>query len=405
MISVTSRRIFLGACVIAIAFNLRPVFSSLSVVLPEIVASTGLSAAGASALTTLPVICLGLFAMLAPALGRRLGMERALLGCMVCITLGTALRGTGSVPVLFVASALAGAGIAVSNVLLSGLVKRDFADRSALMMGLYTMAVCGGAATGAGLTVPLEHAMGGGWTGALAIWALPALVGTLLWAPHALSSRPLASESGHTVRGLWRDRVAWQVTLFMGLQSALAYSTMGWLAPILRERGLSAETAGFVVSVSVLCQLVTCLLVPAVAFRQRDQVALTVGLVALTIATMLGCMFAPLGGIWVWAVLLGLAQGGTFALALTLIVMRSPDSHIAAHLSGMAQGIGYLVAACGPMAVGLIRAGTGSFDASALLFCAIGAVLAVVGAGAGRARLVGAVTVPRAPRARAGDVR
>jgi CP family cyanate transporter-like MFS transporter len=120
---------------------------------------------------------------------------------------------------------------------------------------------------------------------------------------------------------------------------------------------------------------------------------------------MLGCMFAPLGGIWVWAVLLGLAQGGTFALALTLIVMRSPDSHIAAHLSGMAQGIGYLVAACGPMAVGLIRAGTGSFDASALLFCAIGAVLAVVGAGAGRARLVGAVTVPRASRARAGDVR
>lgn len=390
MISVTSRRIFLGASVIAIAFNLRPVFSSLSVVLPEIVGSTGLSAAGASALTTLPVVCLGLFAMLAASLGRRLGMERALLGCMVCITVGTALRGTGSVPVLFVASALAGAGIAVSNVLLSGLVKRDFADRSALMMGLYTMAVCGGAATGAGLTVPLEHAMGGGWTGALAIWAVPALVGTLLWAPHALSAGPTATASGHSIRWLWRDRVAWYVTLFMGLQSALAYSMMGWLAPILRERGLSAETAGFVVSVSVLAQLATCLLVPALAFRQRDQVGLTVGLVALTIVTMLGCMFAPLGGIWIWAVMLGLAQGGTFALALTLIVMRSPDSHVAAHLSGMAQGIGYLVAACGPMLVGLIRAGTGSFRASALLFCAIGIALALVGVGAGRARLVGA---------------
>jgi CP family cyanate transporter-like MFS transporter len=405
MPSVASRRFLLGVSIVLIAFNLRPVFSSLSVVLPEIVASTGLSAAGASALTTLPVICLGLFAMVAPWLGRRLGMERALLGCMVCITLGTALRGTGNVPLLFVASALAGAGIAVSNVLLSGLVKRDFADRSALMMGLYTMAVCGGAATGAGLTVPLEHAMGGGWTGALAIWAVPALVAALLWTPHALSTRPLASESGHTVRGLWRDRVAWQVTLFMGLQSALAYSTMGWLAPILRERGLSAETAGFVVSVSVLAQLATCLLVPAVAFRRRDQVALTVGLVALTIATMLGCMFAPLGGIWIWAVFLGLAQGGTFALALTLIVMRSPDAHVAAHLSGMAQGIGYLVAACGPMAVGLIRAGTGSFEASALLFCAIGAVLVLVGAGAGRARLVGAVRVPTAARVRAGALR
>ncbi|MGJ7579046.1 CynX/NimT family MFS transporter [Variovorax sp. RHLX14] len=392
MLPLVSRKFLLGVSIVLIAFNLRPIFSSLSVVLPEIVKSTGLSETGASALTTLPVICLGLFAMLAPRLGRLLGLERALLACMVLITVGTALRGLGSVPVLFMASALAGAGIAVSNVLLSGLVKRDFADRSALMMGLYTMAVCGGAATGAGFTVPLEHATGGGWTGALAIWAIPAFLGTLLWAPHALSrsARPAAGPPGRAAGWLWRDRVAWQVTLFMGLQSALAYSTMGWLAPILRERGLSAETAGFVVSISVLAQLATCLLVPAIAFRRRDQVGLTLVLVVSTIATMFGCMFAPLGGIWAWAVLLGLAQGGTFSLALTLIVMRSPDSQVAAYLSGMAQGIGYLIAACGPMLVGLIRAGTGSFDASALLFAALGIALALVGVGAGRARLVGA---------------
>ena len=155
MLSLVSRKFLLGFSIVLIAFNLRPVFSSLSVVLPEIVQSTGLSETGASALTTLPVICLGLFAMLAPWLGRLLGLERALLACMVLITAGTALRGIGSVQVLFMASALAGIGIAVSNVLLSGLVKRDFAGRSALMMGFYTMAVCGGAAGGAGLTVPI----------------------------------------------------------------------------------------------------------------------------------------------------------------------------------------------------------------------------------------------------------
>lgn len=257
-----ARRLLLGLSVILIAFNLRPVFSSLSVVLPEIVAATGMSPAAASALTTLPIVCLGLFAMCAPWLGRRLGTERTLLVCMVLITVGTALRGVGHVPLLFLASALAGVGIAVSNVLLSALIKREFSRHAAAMMGGYTMAVCGGAAAGAGVTVPLEHALGIGWTGALAMWAVPAIVAVVLWAPQAWPVRPLASESGLVVRGLWRDSLAWQVTLYMGLQSALAYSVMGWLAPILRERGLSAETAGFVVSLSVLTQVATCLVVP-----------------------------------------------------------------------------------------------------------------------------------------------
>lgn len=357
-----NRRLLLGLSVILIAFNLRPVFSSLSVVLPDIVAATRMSAAAASALTTLPIVCLGLFAMLAPWLGRRMGMERALSACMFLITLGTALRGLGSVPLLFVASALAGIGIAISNVLLSALIKREFAGRAATMMGGYTMAVCGGAAAGAGLTVPLQHALGTGWAGALAAWALPAIFGTLLWAPQAWSVRPLASESAFVVRGLWRDPLAWQVTLYMGLQSALAYSVMGWLAPTLRERGLTAETAGFVVSVSVMTQVATCLVVPGMALRRHSQVGLAVGSAALTVAAMLACMFAPTTGIWAWAVLLGVAQGGTFALALTLIVMRSPDADVAARLSGMAQGVGYLIAAGGPLLGGLLRAWTGGFQ-------------------------------------------
>lgn len=389
------RLLLLGVSIVLIAFNLRPVFSSLSVVLPDIVAGTGMSAAAASALTTLPVICLGAFAMVAPRLGRQVGIERTLLACMVLITVGTALRGTGQVPVLFLASALAGVGIAVANVLLSALVKRDFDRRSALMMGLYTMAVCGGAASGAGVTVPLQHALGTDWAGALAMWAVPAAVALLLWAPRALPAGPEPGGTTHRVRGLWNDPLAWQVTFFMGLQSALAYSVMGWLAPILRERGLAAATAGFVVSLSVLVQVPTCLVTPALAQRQRHQVGLAVGLAVLTVAALLGAMFAPLSTVWLWAVLLGVAQGGTFALALTLIVMRSPDARVAAQLSGMAQGVGYLVAAGGPLLVGLMRAWTGSFRASALLFVAIGAVLAMAGAGAGRARVVGAAAVPR----------
>lgn len=392
-----ARRILLAASVVLIAFNLRPVFASLSVVLPEIIKATGLSATAASLLTTLPIVCLGVFAPLAPGLGRRFGTERTLLACMVLILAGTVLRGTGSIPLLFLASAIAGSGIAVSNVLLSGLVKRDFAKQAALMMGLYTMAVCGGAASAAGLTVPIEHALGGGWTMALAMWALPAALVTLIWAPQALPLKPVASESGFTVRGLWSDRLAWQVTFFMGLQSALAYIVMGWLAPILRERGLGSETAGYVVSLSVMTQVVTCLVVPALAVRLRNQRGLAVALALLTVGAMLAMLFAPLGGVfgvWAWAVLLGIAQGGTFALALTMIVLRSPDSHVAAHLSGMAQGVGYMVAAFGPLVAGLLHGWTGSFRASSWLFIGLGVALVAAGLGAGRTMHVGATTVP-----------
>ena len=393
-----ARRILLAASVVLIAFNLRPVFASLSVVLPEIIKATGLSATAASLLTTLPIVCLGVFAPLAPGLGRRFGTERTLLGCMVLILVGTVLRGTGNIPLLFLASAIAGSGIAVSNVLLSGLVKRDFASQAALMMGLYTMAVCGGAASAAGLTVPIEHALGGGWTMALAMWALPAALVTLIWAPQALPVKPVASESGFTVRGLWSDRLAWQVTFFMGLQSALAYIVMGWLAPILRERGLGSETAGYVVSLSVMTQVVTCLVIPALAVKLRNQRGLTVVLALLTVGAMLAMLFAPLGGVfgvWAWAVLLGIAQGGTFALALTMIVLRSPDSHVAAHLSGMAQGVGYMVAAFGPLVAGLLHGWTGSFRASSWLFIGLGIALVIAGLGAGRTMHVGTTTVPR----------
>lgn len=390
-----SSKALLGVSVVLIALNLRPVFSSLSVVLPEVMASTGLSPTLASALTTLPVVCLGLFAMVAPSLGRRFGTERTLLACLLMIVVGTLLRGTGSVPLLFAATALAGTGIAISNVLMSVLIKRDFAKKAALMMGLYTMAVCAGAASAAGLTVPLEHALDGDWSRALAVWAAPAAVVALIWAPQALPRKPVPSESGHAVRGLWRDPLAWQVTGFMGLQSALAYAVMSWLAPILRERGLSAQTAGYVVSVAVMTQLVTCLAVPLIAVKFRNQVGMAVGVSVLTLVALMGCMFAPISGIWLWAVLLGIAQGGSFSLALMFIVLRSRDSHVAAQLSGMAQGVGYLIAACGPMLVGLMRGWTGSFDASAFLFGAIGIALAACAMGAGRNRYVAAVTIPR----------
>ncbi len=402
--------LLLALSLLLIAFNLRPVFGSLSVVLPEIMRDTGLGATGASLLTTLPIVCLGLFAAPAPALARRFGAERTLLGAMLMICVGTLLRAGVSLPLLFVSSVLAGAGIAVGNVLLLGLIKRDFPLRAAMMTGLYTLAICLGAAVSTAFTVPLQQQLfNGAWAPALAFWALPAGVVTLLWAPLALSSRHTrgqahaAGQFRATATGaiagsgtdtapragsLWRDRLAWQVTVFMGSQSAMAYIVMGWLAPILRERGLESAAAGYVVATAIVTQLATSLITPSIAARCKDQRVFAVGVALLVCVSLLALMLGPLGGRWFWAVLLGCGLGSSFALALSLIVMRSANAHVTAQLSAMAQGWGYALAAFGPLLVGLLRGWTGGFASSAALVVVIGMATAWSGWGAGRKLLV-----------------
>lgn len=381
-------RVLLGVSLVLVAFNLRPVFSSLSAVLPDAVRDLGLSGAFAGLLTTAPVLCLGLFAPFAPRLAIRFGAERVILGLLLLLAAGTALRGLPSGFALLFGSMAAGAAIAVGNVLLPGLVKRDFPDRTALMTGFFTMALCGGAAAAAGATVPIERLVGS-WNLALAAWALPAGAVALLWL--AQKPPPLAAcrHARPVVRGLWRDPLAWQVTIFMGLQSALAYCVFGWLAPILRERGLDPVTAGLVVSTSVLVQTVSCLAAPAIALRFRDQRLIDVTLVGFAVVGLFGCLFGPLWLVWISAAIQGVGQGSLIAVAMTLIVLRTPDPHVAAALSSMAQTVGYSLAAVGPLLVGLIHAATGGFAATAWLYGGIGLVCAVAGWGAGRARLVG----------------
>ncbi len=293
-------RVLLGVSLVLVAFNLRPCSRRFG------------GAAGRGARSRAqrrlrrpphhhrPVLCLGLFAPFAPGLAIRFGAERVILGMLLLLALGTGLRGLPSGFALLFGSMAAGAAIAVGNVLLPGLVKRDFSDRPALMTGLFTMALCGGAAVAAGVTVPIERAVGS-WNLALASWTMPALLVAALWS--AQRPPPLAQRDEHArpvVRGLWRDPLAWQVTLFMGLQSALAYCVFGWLAPILMARGMDPVTAGLVVSVSVMVQTAASLAAPALAVRFRDQRGIDVVLVGFAVAGLFGCLFAPLS--WVWGV-------------------------------------------------------------------------------------------------------
>ncbi|WP_024301477.1 MFS transporter [Pseudogulbenkiania sp. MAI-1] len=384
---------------ILIALNLRPALSSLAPVLPQLRQTTGLGGLATSLLTTLPVLCMGLAAPLAPLLARCFGSERVIGGMLWLLGGGIVLRSQLGEIGLFAGTLLAGVGIGVAGVLLPGIVKRDFPDKASQLTGVYTMALCLGAALAAGLTVPLSHAFGDDWRWGLGLWSLPVLGALLAWRPQ-MRLRHAATTAHWQVRGLWRDRLAWQVTAYMGLQSSLAYIVFGWLPSILVERGLSATAAGWLMSLSVLVQLASALLAPVLAMRGRDQRAMVLWVMVLAMVGFAGMVFAPPASLPLWAVIQGLGQGGAFSMGLSLIVLRSGDAHVASHLSGMAQGVGYTLASLGPLAAGLLHHLSGSWRSSPGLFIAMGTLALLAGLPAARQGVVGVRAKPLMPEER-----
>jgi len=352
----TARRLalFIGLMVL-VGLNLRPALSTLAPVLTRIQQDTGLSALSIGALTTLPVLCLGIFAPLAPWLARRVGAENALAAALLLLAGGLLLRGVPVVMALFTGTLMVGAAIGVAGTLLPALVKRELPAGADLMTGVYTMALCLGGALGAGLSIPLADALGS-WHAGLASWALLAMIALVAW--QCLMPRHAAADSlpgsGGSHRSLLRQPLAWQVMLFMGTQSSLAYIVFGWLPTLLVARGYSEAAAGWMMGASVMMQLVAALMAPWLARLGRDQRPALLIVLSLVAAGFWLLLQAPAVWRWPGVVLLGLGQGGGFSLALTLIVLRTATSRLAGELSGLVQGGGYTLAAMGPLSVGVM---------------------------------------------------
>ena len=352
----SSRRtllVFIGLMLL-VGLNLRPALSSLAPVLTRIQQDTGLSPLFIGALTTLPVLCLGLFAPMAPWLAKRFGPEQTLAGGLALLAAGLALRGVPVVPALFLATLMVGAAIGVAGTLLPALVKRELPAGADLMTGVYTMALCLGGALGAGLSIPLADWLGG-WHLGLASWstlAALALAAWLLLAPRR-DEAPLPSPGG-SMRDVLGQPLAWQVMLFMGLQSSLAYIVFGWLPTLLLERGYGEGEAGWMMAGSVMVQLPAALGAPWLARMGRDQRPALLSVLAMIGGGFWLLLIGPENLRWLGIVLLGLGQGGGFSLALTLIVLRTGNSRLAGKLSGLVQGGGYTLAAMGPLGVGVM---------------------------------------------------
>jgi CP family cyanate transporter-like MFS transporter len=379
--------VLLLAAIVAVALNQRPAVVAVAPVLGDLRSDTGLSSALAGLLTTVPVLCFGAFAPVAPRLARRIGLETAVALSLVLLAAGIALRLLSPVGLLFAGSLIAGAAIAVANVLLPAYVKREF-RRPGAVMGLYSASLNIGAAAGAAATVPLAAALGVDWRTALGLWLLLAVAALALWLPVAGTGRAhRTSEPMPAGQGSWsllRQPLARQVTAYLGLQSVQFYSVAAWLPTLLADSGVPVREGGLLLGFANVVGAAGALLAPAQAGRMRTQRPLLAAVAVAYVVGLGGLLLSPAEGTLVWVGAFGLAQGSGFALALTLVVLRSPTPLVAARLGGVAQCLGYLLAALGPPVIGALHDLTGGWAWPMGLLLAVLIPMTWVGWGAGR---------------------
>ncbi|MFF4897698.1 CynX/NimT family MFS transporter [Streptomyces sp. NPDC001068] len=402
-------RLFVVGILLA-AVNLRPAITSLGALLEEVRDGLGMSGSVAGLLTSVPPLCFAVFGVMAPRLARRFGPPAVVCAGMAAITAGLLIRPyVGGTAGFLAGSALALMGIAVSNVLMPVIVKRWFPDRVGSMTGLYSMALAAGTAVAAAVTVPLTDALGGGWRPGLAVWAGLAAVAVLPWitlvrdrgpapAPeataHAGTAHAGTAHAGTDRRPpappalrITRSRTAWALAVFFGLQATAAYITMGWMAQIFRDAGVSAGTAGLLLAVTMVMGVPLAFVIPRVATRLPHQGPIVIVLGVCGLAGYAGLWAAPAGGAWAWAVLLGISNCA-FPLALTMVGMRSRTGAGVVQLSAFAQSVGYLISIPGPLLVGVLYQHSGGWGLPIALMIGLMVPQMAVGVLAGRDRTV-----------------
>lgn len=379
--------------IVVVAFNLRPAITSIGPLIGMIRLDLGLEHWSAGLLTSLPLLAFAAMSPIVPQLGNRYSNERMMVLGLFVIMVGISIRSVPYKTLLFGGTVLIGVGIAICNVLLPGVVKDKFPNKVGLMTSVYSTIMGIFAATASGLSAPLATRLNLGWKLSLLVWVIPALIAMIIWLILVIKNKREKNDQMRYMTAndnrIWKSSLAWQVALFMGLQSSLFYVTISWLPEILQYIGFEVTTAGWMLSYAQFIGLPVGFIIPVLAARMKRQHSLVLILGFLGLFGFSGLLFAESFPLIVMSTtFIGITVGGTFPLALTFLALRARTARDASHLSGMAQAIGYLVAALGPIFMGLLFDLTNSWTIPLIVLMFITVLVIIFGLSASQDQYV-----------------
>lgn len=383
----SSNHVLLFAGIILIAANLRTSIASVGPLIPLIREDLGISNGLAGSLTTLTLLTFALFSLFSPRIGKRLGNGRAIFLGIFLLTLGVGIRVLGGVELLFVGTALTGIGIVIANVLLIPFFKAHLPGKLGILTAILSTGMSLFAAIASGISVPLAE-WGLGWRGSLASWGVLMLLALAVWFPQALARPKAAPISSAPKVQVWRSRLAWQVTLFMGAQSVMYFTMVTWLPELLISKGMSPVQSGLALSYMQIISLVGTFFVPGILIRIREQhgVILGVGIAYLIGYSLL--FFDQEYLIYGALSIIGIGSGASLSIAYTLISLRTDADQTTSDLSGMVQSAGYILAALGPLLFGISLDLVGNWDFFNWFLLLMTVQFLVFGWGAGKDRKI-----------------
>lgn len=383
---------FLITGIVLVAFNLRPAITSLGPLIGMIQEDVGLAHWSAGLLMSLPLITFAVMSPIVPKIAAQLSNEKTLLIGLFSLLIGISIRSIPMTFFLFLGTLLAGTGIAIGNVLLPAIVKDKFPEKFGLLTSVYSTSMGLLASLASGISVPLAVGLDIGWQGAQVIWGLPAAIAIFVWFYLQKFNQEQPQDTKKTLVSttfVWSSGLAWQIAIFMGFQSFLFYVTISWLPEILHSRGMSLETAGWMLSFSQLVGLPASFFIPVWAGRLRSQTWLAFMLNVCTLMGYIGLLFGSTYPIFITSIIfIGIGLGGTFPLALSYIGLRTRNANQAAALSGMTQSTGYILAAVGPLFIGYLFDHTHSWTIPLITLSLVTIIVMVFGMISGRDRTI-----------------
>jgi CP family cyanate transporter-like MFS transporter len=343
----------------AVAASLRPALTSLPPQIQSIRADLGLSLGAISLLTAIPLLCFGAAAPLGISRqARSRSPETVIFFFLAMLTFASGVRVLSGWPLLFFGTVVTGVAIAALNVIVPVVIKRDFPTKITTIMPVYTSVLAIAATISAALSVPISNATTHNWRGGIGFFAIPGLLALVLWAPLVYHRRhdalPMITGHAHINRALRRDPIAWAVTIFFGIQSATFYSIVAWLPKTFIDAGYSPTRAGAMLAISTAISIPASFLLPMLLGRGHDQRRMVFITAAISLFGFLGMSIAPTSTPLLWVLLIGIGQA-SFPTSLVMMTLRARSIEETGPLSSMTQGFGYLIAAIGPIAIGLVN--------------------------------------------------